>query len=158
MAVKVTIQCDVPSCKNETHLDATHKHLTEVKEELEVLLGSWFCMEGHRAHICPSCTSKVTKELEKFTIIKRECIMSRTNHHFAQKHLHNGEDFSGKYKCNKKYGNSYGTEGRSRADKERRKDDKNECEEGISSFFEETLDIVEDVIDVFEDFKNLEGK
>ena len=50
--------------------------------------------------------------------------MSNTRHHGVDNHL--GHDYSGKYKCNKQYAQGYGKDGRRRAAKERRADDKKE--------------------------------
>lgn len=55
--------------------------------------------------------------------------MSRTKHHGQDNHV--GHDYGGRYKCNKSYGNAYGTEGRNKADKERREESKRAVEQGI---------------------------
>lgn len=46
--------------------------------------------------------------------------MSNTYHHRGQKHRHNGHDYGGKYKCNRMYGQSYGSYGREMAHTEMR--------------------------------------
>lgn len=45
-------------------------------------------------------------------------IMSRTTHHRGQKSRHDGHDYGARYKCNKRYGQGYGKDGRDRAHKE----------------------------------------
>ena len=50
--------------------------------------------------------------------------MSRTTHHRGQKDRRNGHDYGGRYKCNESYNQNYGTDGRDRANSERRNEDK----------------------------------
>jgi len=46
--------------------------------------------------------------------------MSRTYHHRNQKTQHIGHDYGARYKCNRKFNQSYGKYGRALADSERR--------------------------------------
>lgn len=57
--------------------------------------------------------------------------MSRTRHHRNQKNAHLGHDYGSRYRCNKLYGQSYGKDGRDRANSERRIDDKSEVQSGL---------------------------
>lgn len=51
--------------------------------------------------------------------------MANTYHHKRQKHYRNGYDYGGKYKCNRMYGQSYGSFGRKRAHIEMRNETRN---------------------------------
>ena len=70
--------------------------------------------------------------------------MSRTTHHRNQKHSHCGYDYGSKYKCNKNYAQSYGVDGRNRADSERRQQDKKVVADELS-----IMDCEDDYPDIY---------
>ena len=63
-----------------------------------------------------------------FDVIQRELAgntMSRTKHHRAQKHCHNGDDWGARYKCDKGYCGGTGKTPKQLAKTERRVEGKN---------------------------------